>query len=158
SSAATQATAEEAYLYGYPLLVMDATRAKMTNVPRPGGPGAAPTNQFGHLKTFPDATFTDVVSPNAETMYSQAWLDLAKEPIGLSVPDTHARYYLMPMLDAWTNVFASPGKRTTGTGKGDFAITGPQWTGSLPAGLKEIKAPTDMVWIIGRTQTNGKAD
>ena len=62
------------------------------------------------------------------------------------------------MLDAWTNVFASPGKRTTGTGKGDFAITGPGWTGTLPAGVKEIKSPTQLVWIIGRTQTNGKAD
>lgn len=76
----------------------------------------------------------------------------------LSVPDTHGRYYPMPMLDAWTNVFASPGKRTTGTGKGNFAITEPNWTGSLPSGLKEIKSPTSMVWIIGRTQTNGKAD
>jgi hypothetical protein len=64
----------------------------------------------------------------------------------------------MPMLDGWTNVFASPGKRTTGTAKGDFAITGPHWTGSLPPGMREIKSPTGEVWIIGRTQTNGKAD
>jgi hypothetical protein len=118
----------------------------------------APINQFGHIKAFPDATFTDVVSPNADTLYSSAWLDLAREPLVLSVPDTHGRYYLMPMLDAWTNVFASPGKRTTGTEKGSFAITGPHWAGSLPVGLKKIKSPTDMVWIIGRTQANCKAD
>jgi len=153
-----RATAAEAYIYGYPLVLMDVSRTKLTNVSHPNGKGQAPINQFGNVRTFPDATFTDVVSPNADTLYSSAWLDLEKEPIILSVPDTHGRYYLMPLLDAWTNVFASPGKRTTGTGKGDFAITGPGWTGVLPAGVKEIKAPTAMVWILGRTQTNGKAD
>jgi hypothetical protein len=63
-------TATDAYIYGYPLVVMDATRAKLTNVPHPIGVGLAPVNQFGHIKTFPDATFTDVVSPNADTLYS----------------------------------------------------------------------------------------
>ena len=155
---AARAIAEEAYIYGYPLVLMDVTRAKLTNVPHPIGVGLAPVNQFANVKTFPDATFTDVVSPNADTLYSLAWLDLKKEPLVLSVPDTHGRYYLMPMLDGWTNVFASPGKRTTGTAKGDFAITGPRWTGSLPPGMQEIKSPTEMVWIIGRTQTNGKTD
>jgi hypothetical protein len=151
-------TGTDAYIYGYPLVLMDVTRAKLTNVSDPQGTGAAPINQFGHIKTFPDATFTDVVSPNADTLYSQSWLDLSKEPVVLSVPDTHGRYYLMPMLDGWTNVFSSPGKRTTGTGKENFVITGPYWSGSLPAGLKEIKAPTNMVWLIGRTQANGKSD
>ncbi|MGB3188596.1 MAG: DUF1214 domain-containing protein [Limnoraphis sp.] len=80
------------------------------------------------------------------------------QPLVLSVPDTAGRYYLMPMLDAWTNVFASPGKRTTGTGKGDFAIVAPGWSGKLPDGVKKIQSPTSLVWIIGRTQTNGKAD
>jgi hypothetical protein len=98
------------------------------------------------------------VSPNADTLYSQGWVDLKQEPIVLSVPDTHGRYYLMEMLDGWTDVFGSPGKRTTGTGKGNFAITGPGWSGTLPAGMKEIKSPTALIWIIGRTQTNGKAD
>ncbi len=150
-------TAKDAYVYGYPLVLMDVTRARMTNVPSSSG-HAAPMGQFANIRAFPDATFVDVVSPNADTLYSSAWLDLKQEPIVLSVPDTHGRYYLMPMLDAWTNVFASPGKRTTGTAKGDYAITGPGWSGTLPAGVKEIKSPTNMVWIIGRTQTNGKAD
>jgi hypothetical protein len=155
---AARTTAQAAYVYGYPLVLADVTRAKQTNVPHPMPGQLAPVNQFAHNKTFPDATFTDVVSPNADTLYSTAWLDLAREPMVLSVPDTHGRYYLMPMLDAWTNVFASPGKRTTGTGKGAFAITGPHWSGSLPVGLKEIKSPTDMVLLAGRTQANGKAD
>ncbi|HEY7095651.1 MAG TPA: DUF1254 domain-containing protein [Terriglobales bacterium] len=154
---AAKSAATDAYIYGYPLVLADATRAKQTNASRPQA-GLAPVNQFVHNQTFPDATFTDVVSPNADTLYSTAWLDLGREPMVLSVPDTHGRYYLMPMLDAWTNVFASPGKRTTGTGKGNFAITGPLWTGTLPAGLKEIKSPTDMMLLAGRTQANGKAD
>jgi hypothetical protein len=158
ASSEARAMAEQAYVYGYPLLLMDFSKARLTNVPHPLASGLAPLDQFGNAKAFPDATFTDVVSPNADTLYSSGWLDLKNEPIVLSVPDTHGRYYLMPMLDAWTNVFASPGKRTTGTGKGDFAITGPQWSGNLPSGLKQIKAPTDTVWIIGRTQTNGKSD
>jgi hypothetical protein len=91
-------------------------------------------------------------------LYSSAWLDLSKEPMVLSVPDTSGRYYLMPMLDAWTNVFASPGKRTTGTKRGVFAIVGPNWQGQLPKGVKEIRSPTDMAWLIGRIQTNGKQD
>jgi hypothetical protein len=62
------------------------------------------------------------------------------------------------MLDAWTNVFASPGKRTTGTKAGHFAITGPGWSGTLPKGVAEIKSPTSMVWLLGRTQTNGPKD
>jgi len=144
-------------VYGYPLVLMDVTRAKMTNVPSPSG-NEAPINQFASVRAFPDATFVDVVSPNADTLYSIAWLDLKREPIVLSVPDTHGRYYLMEMLDGWTNVFASPGKRTTGTSKSDYAVTGPGWSGTLPAGVKEIKSPTALVWVVGRTQTNGKAD
>ncbi|MBP0587968.1 DUF1254 domain-containing protein, partial [Mycobacterium tuberculosis] len=64
----------------------------------------------------------------------------------------------MQLLDAWTNVFAAPGKRTTGTRRGAYAIVGPGWEGTLPKGVKEIRSPTNMVWVIGRIQTNGKQD
>ena len=144
----------EAVVYGLPLVIMDITRAKTSNVARPEG-FAAPVNQFVNVREFPDASFRDVVRANVDTLYSSAWLDLSKEPIVLSVPDTKGRYYLMPMMDAWTNIFASPGKRTTGTKPGHFAITGPGWSGTLPGGVTELKSPTNMVWIIGRTQTNG---
>jgi hypothetical protein len=149
--------AAEAYVFGYPLVLMDVTRQVMTAAPKPGG-RKAPVNHFLHAQAFPRPTDTSVVSPNADTLYSIAWLDLAKEPMVLSVPEMQNRYYLMQMLDAWTNVIASPGTRATGNGKGDFTIVGPGWTGVVPSGVKEVKSPTDMVWIIGRTQTNGKDD
>jgi len=149
----------EAVVYGLPLVVEDITRRKTSNVAAPTPTAmSAPVNQFVNLQEFPNASFKDVVRANVDTLYSNAWLDLTKEPMILSVPDTHGRYYLMPMLDAWTNVFASPGKRTTGTKAGIFAITEPGWSGTLPKGVRELKSPTNYVWIIGRTQTNGPRD
>ena len=148
----------DAYLFGYPLVLVDVTRQVSTNVADASGGEKAPINQFNHKREFPDYTFTDVVSPNADTLYSLAWLDLSKEPMVLSVPDMGKRFYMMEMMGAWTDVFASPGSRTTGTGKGDFAVVGPGWKGTLPEGLKPIQSPTNLVWLIGRTQTNGKSD
>jgi hypothetical protein len=149
--------AREAYVYGFPLVLMDVTREVRTAVPK-ADDRKAPVNQFVHSREFPDHTFTSVVSPNADTLYSSAWLDLSAGPLVLSVPETGKRYYLMQLLDAWTNTFDCPGTRTTGNGKGEFAIVGPKWKGELPAGVKEVRSPTNMVWLIGRTQTNGKED
>jgi hypothetical protein len=151
------ADAREAFVFAYPLLLMDATRARMTATDTPTAM-AAPVNQFANLPRLPDASSHTGVSPNPDTLYSSAWLDLTEQPLVLSVPDTDGRYYLMPLLDAWTNVFASPGARTTGTHSGDFAIVGPDWRGELPRNLREIDAPTSMVWVIGSTQTNGQGD
>jgi hypothetical protein len=151
--------AEDAYVYGYPLVLMDLTRQVLTAVPKVDEKRhKAPVNQICHVQEFLTPADTDVVSPNADTLYSVAWLDLSREPMVLSVPEMGKRYYVMQMLDAWTNVFASPGTRTTGSGKGDFAVVGPNWKGKLPDGVKELKSPTNLVWIIGRTQTNGKDD
>ncbi len=145
------------FIFGFPLVLMEMTRRKMTNVEAPVAL-TAPANQFAHVTSFPDANFHDVVSPNADTLYSSAFLNLTDEPIVLSVPDTGGRYYLMPTLDGWSNVFASPGSRTTGTGEGAYAYCGPHFDGSLPDGVERIDCPTSMAWIIGRTQTNGQAD
>jgi len=150
-------TGVEAVLYGLPLVMMELTMQNATNVAVPVGM-AAPVNQFANVPAFPTASFKQVVRANVDTLYSSAFLDLTKEPIVLSVPDTHGRYYLLPMFDAWTNVFASPGTRTTGNAAGDFAIVGPDWRGTLPAGLRALKSPTNVVWILGRTQTNGPQD
>ena len=93
--------------------------------------------------------------PNFDTLYSFGYLDLTKEPMVVSVPDTGGRYYLLPMLDMWTDVFASPGWRTTGTQAGNFLVTPRGWSGTVPAGFTQIEAPTPYVWIIGRTKTDG---
>src|SRR3954463_982868 len=106
--------ATDAYAYAYPLVTMEYTRRVMTNVAEPKD-NHAPMGQFYNARTYPDAKFRDVTAPNADTMYSTGWLDLSKEPYVLSLPDEDGRYFLIPMLDAWTNVFAVPGKRTSGT-------------------------------------------
>ncbi len=146
--------AVEAYVYGYPLVTMETTRRVMTNTAEPRG-NHAPMGQFYNARTYPDASFRDVTAPNADTLYSTAWLDLTKEPYVVSIPDEGGRYYLMPMLSGWTDVFAVPGKRTTGDGAHAYAITGPSWKGTLPAGVTELKSPTALVWIITRTYCTG---
>ena len=150
--------ATKAYVYGYPLILMDLTRKVGTNVEAPGiKQSSAPINQFGHYREFPDHKLTDVVKPNVDTYYSTVFFDLSKEAFVLSVPATE-RYYLLPMLDAYTNVFASPGTRTTGTAAQDFLITKPFWEGEVPEGMTHIKSPTSLVWLLGRTQVNSKED
>jgi hypothetical protein len=152
-----QSIALDAYIYFYPLVTMDVTRKQLTNV-EPGKGLGAPMNTFFNVPTFPTADMRQVVRPNFDTLYSISTLDLTKEPMIVSVPDTGGRYYLLPMLDMWSDVFASPGWRTTGTQAANFLITPKGWSGAIPAGLTQIEAPTPYVWIIGRTKTDGPSD
>jgi hypothetical protein len=150
--------AVEAFVYFYPLVLMDVTRRVTTNVPSGVKPGLGPANEFHHLREFPSAEFRTVVRPNFDTLYSSAWLDLTREPLVIGAPDTQGRYYLLPMMDMWTDVFAVPGKRTSGASAANFLVAPPGWKGEAPAGMQRIDSPTNFVWIIGRTQTNGPND
>jgi hypothetical protein len=148
----------DAYIYFYPLLSMDITRRQFTNVEAGKEFGKGPMNMFVSVPAYPPADFRGVVRSNFDTLYSIAWLDLTKEPLVISAPDTKGRFYLLPMLDMWTDVFASPGSRTTGTQVENFLLTPPDWKGAVPPEFTRIAAPTPYVWIIGRTKTDGPAD
>jgi hypothetical protein len=146
--------ASDAYIYGYPLVTMEMTRRVITNVGKAEGT-RAPMGQLIKLREYPNASFKDVTAPNADTLYTTAFLDVGKEPWVVSIPDMKGRYFLFPMLDGWTTVFQVPGKRTTGTGAQTYAITAPGWRGTLPAGVKQYKSPTSIVWLLGRIYCTG---
>jgi hypothetical protein len=151
--------AKDAYVYAYPLVLQDATMRQLTNYPEPTGiVGQGPFNRFSHATAFPPADFKAIVRANVDTLYSIANLDLGPEPLVLSVPATD-RYFMLPMLSLWTDVFAAPGTRTTGCNMArEFLLVGPRWQGEIPRGLEIIRSPTRFATIGGRTQTNGTAD
>jgi hypothetical protein len=135
-----QNPAVEAYIYGYPLVTMEMTRRVMTNVAAPEK-GHAPMGRFANLRKYPSPSDQTVTAPNADTLYSLAWLDLSREAYVLSIPEAKGnRYFLFPMLDGWTTVFQNPGTRTTGTRAQKYAITGPGWTGKIPEGVTQYKS------------------
>jgi hypothetical protein len=148
----------EAYIYGYPLVTMEMTRRHMTNVEKPTQGVGAPMGQLVRMREYPTADFKQVTAPNADTLYVSGWIDVAKEPYVLSLPDAKGRYYLFPMLNGWTDVFQVPGTRTTGDAAQVYAITGPNWKGTLPQGVKEYKSATAMVWFIGRIYCTGSPE
>ncbi|WP_037864294.1 DUF1254 domain-containing protein [Streptomyces sp. NRRL S-340] len=151
--------ATEAWVFGYPLLTAAATEEAMTAIPaRDDDRRAAPVNQFVYLRRTPDASFTEVVSPNADTLYSSAWLDLSEEPLVLTLPDFGDRFWMVPILTAWSDVFAVPGRRQNGSTAGPFLIVGPAWSEPAPPGLTLLKSPTALNWIVARYATSGPAD
>jgi hypothetical protein len=149
--------AVDAYVYGYPLVVSEMTRRIMTNVEKPHG-ARAPMGRLANLREYPGADFRDVTAPNADTLYSAAWLDLEKEPWVFSYPDLAGRFALYPMYSLWTNVFDVPGSRTTGEKGQTVLLTGPRWKGKAPEGMRLIASPTRYVCILGRTYCTGTPD
>jgi hypothetical protein len=145
--------ATDAYVYGYSLVTTDVTRIQMSNIPAVEEL-RAPMNQFANIKRYPPADYRGVSAPNADTLYSLAWLDL-KEPQVFSHPDMGKRYFLFPMVDLWMTIFNSPGTRTTGQKAGNFLITGPGWKGEVPKGMQHIQSATRYMVILGRTYADG---
>ncbi len=157
TAAEANAIAQEAYIFGLPLVYVAVSFDAETNVAKPAGI-RAPINQFAHVREFPDAKANPIVGMNVDTLYSIGHLDLAVEPIVLSVGEMGDRWWIMQLIDAWNDVPASPGSRTLADKGGNFALVGPHWKGKLPPGLSEIRSDTDLLMIGGRTYTAGKAD
>jgi hypothetical protein len=149
-----QKIVREAYLYGYPLVTMDMTRRQMTNVRVPDD-AHAPMGEIIKLRAYPAVENRSAAAPNADTLYTMVWLDVSAEPWVFSIPDMGDRFYIMPMLSAFNEVFHVAGQRATGGKAQKYAITGPGWTGTLPEGVKQVKSPTALVWVLGRIYCTG---
>jgi hypothetical protein len=152
----TATIAREAFIFGYPLVTTKITGMAFTNTEKPDPATLqAPWNQLVNQPGYPPATYHGVTAPNADTLYSAAFLDLSKEPVVLSYPDMGKRYFLFPIYDAWTNVIHSAGSRTSGDAAQSILITGPGWQGTPPAGLMHVKSGTNLAFIIGRVYSDG---
>jgi hypothetical protein len=146
--------ATDAYIYGYPLMTFDMARRQQTNVAAADAEHA-PMGQMIRMRTYPAVDNHCCAAPNADTLYTEAWLDISREPAVLSIPDMGDRYYMFPILDGWSEVVMVAGTYTTGGKAQTYAITGPGWTGTLPPGVTEVKSPTGIVWILGRIYCTG---
>jgi len=148
----------EAYIYGFPMIMMDLTKETSTAVSKPGE-FTAPVNQFSVMTHYPDVSFHAVARTGLDTLFAVSWADLDKEPLVLSVPETNGRYYVIALFDMWSNVFASIGKRNTGTGAANFLIVGPGWQGNVPVDVEQVfHSPTRCVWVNGQMQADGPRD
>jgi len=155
SPAEAQQIAEEAYIYGYSLITTEVTRVQMTNVPSVTTALHAPMNQVANVPRYPPRDYRGVSAPNADTLYSVAWLDLGAEPMVFSHPDMGKRFYLFPTYSLWMPVIESLGSRTKGEKAANYLFTGPGWSGQVPAGMTQVKSPTRYLLILGRTYANG---
>lgn len=143
-------TVEAAYVYTFPLVLMDATEISATNTEE-SATEKAPVNQFIHSVALADAQFKTVVTPNVDTIYSQVWYDLSEEPMVYELPETD-RFCKVQVLDGWTNTAAVLDKA------GAYAITLSTWEGELPEGVTRIDVPTSMAWSITRIILSGEED
>lgn len=147
-------TAMDAYIYGYPLVTFDMVRRQQTNVAAPDEK-SAPMGQMIRMRNYPSVDEKCCAAPNADTLYTMTWLDVSEEPWVFSIPDMGERYYIMPLLDGFSEVFMVASSLTTGGQAQSYVITGPGWSGSLPDGVNEVKSPTGIVWVLGRIYCTG---
>lgn len=142
----------QAYLYAYPLVLMELTKQHQNAT------GNSAVNHMQHNSTFPDADFRAVVSPNIDTLYSMSHFDLKREPVVMSIPQTDGLYYMMQVMDAWTNVVISPGTRTLDGAAQKYLIASRDWQGEVPAGLELVRVPTNLAWLLGRFRADDPDD
>ena len=135
-----------AYVYGLPPVAVRQTVQRF------------PENQVVSIGKLVDPAVRTIVFPNVDTTYTVGRLDLAAGPLVIDVPDTGGRYYVIQLLDAYSNTFAYIGRRTTGTRPGSYALVPRGYAGPLPAGVRRIESPTNLVWLLGRTLVRSAAD
>lgn len=150
-------TAMDAYIYGYPLITFDMARKQQTNVSSADGEHA-PMGQLIKMRKFLDVDNHCCAAPNADTLYTIAWLDVEKEPYVFTLPDMGERYYIMPLLDGYSEVFKVVSSLTSKEGPKKFVVTGPNWKGIVPEGFTQVASSTAMIWVLGRIYCTGTVD
>ena len=157
--AEARAIAKEAWLYAYaPIQGYQTMYNQTQNKAFPGYVGGF--NRFRHYARSATPADQDIVTPNNDTPYSWAWLDLRAEPIVLSLPAVPApRYYVNQWFDLYTHNFAYTGVRTTGREAGTYLFVGPRWKGAVPKGITKVfRSETDFIGTLTRTQLAGSDD
>lgn len=158
SPAETEKIAKDAYIYGYSLVTSELTRLAAINTAKPNVETLqAPMNDIASVPGYPPATYKGVTAPNADTLYTFGFFDLSKEPMVFSYPNMGKRFFLFPMYDEWTDVIGVPGTRTMGGAAQNVLLSGPNWHGAVPSGMKQIKMPTNIMFMIGRVYCDGSA-
>ncbi|WP_328392003.1 DUF1254 domain-containing protein [Nocardia sp. NBC_00416] len=155
SPASRREVAADAYVFGYPMVLIDTLRRRAL--------GYVSVNRFQHTSTLPAASQRTVIQIDLDNLYSVGWLDLRKEPVLFSVPEIRDRRWVMQVLDAWSNTTATPSSVRPGVEPGAtppyvYAVTGPGWNGTLPPGVVELPVPTEDAWLYGRVEVRGPAD
>ncbi|NML31532.1 DUF1254 domain-containing protein [Paraburkholderia antibiotica] len=151
----------DSYVFGYPLVLMSAARDAAVGT----DPGQAPFNTLRHAQALPPIGAANPPQPSLDTLDSTGWLDLADEPVILSLPDSRGRYVDARVLDMWGNVVWSTGPQFVAGSAGakgvraqTIAFVTPGWQGELPKGAKRVEVPTRNAWIGVRVQSNGARD
>ncbi len=153
---ATWKLVQEAYIYSFPLVLMSATEAKMTNVEEPDAL-QGPVNTINHAMQLANADSRNVVTPNVDTIYSQIWLDLSDDAVVFHKPAVD-RFCSVQVLDAYTNAVAMLGTGGDTDAECTYIFTGPDFTGDIPDGMVEVELPTNLGWVLVRTLCSGQAD
>ena len=147
-----------AYIYGFPLVAVIRTADFTTNPDTPPGPGRGPINTLIAFRDFPNSNFTEIVRVNVDTLYSLAYFNFSKGPLVLKVPPIADRYYTLQFIDAYSNNINYVGSRLNETTGGSYLVTGPNWQGTTPSGMNQIKFPTDSGLVGIRIYVNGPDD
>jgi len=148
--------ARDAYVFTFPLYETYRVRYQMQY--SPANPRRVPPNQFLKVRTLADSTSRRVTTPNNDTLYCSAFLDLSRGPLLFEAPEIADRYYSFAFMDFYTNNFSYIGTRTTGPRAGRYLIVGPGWSGPAPEGARVLASPTNAVWLLGRFLVSDPSD